>query len=207
MDKKTKTIVIIVAVVVVGGLVMGINRWQQQRAVRQYFKTAQGIETGLLNKITGGGITKEIAKEIAKEESNKVEEGNAEEAKTPADIYNATEEMTAYDADSKALVTSVRSIVEKVFGKAKLTTVATNIYGVEMTGSGFMEFEIARLATGADLAVLNKELTGRGLPIMQSGISDKTAMVVAGNDETSVYTFGFEVGGQKVGISVLKAAQ
>lgn len=212
MNKKT-IIIILAAIVVVGGVYYGVNRWRQQQLANQILKGMYGVDAGLLGKITGGGgnitnqIAQEMAKEAAKDEAQQKEDEAKEAAKTPEDRYDEIEEAETYDADSKAAVSETKKIVEKVFGKAKLTSIYTSAYGSEDVQSSMMEFEISRLVTGADLGALNKALTDKGLPIIQSSISDKTAMVVAGNNETTMYSFGFEIDGQTVGVNIMKTNQ
>lgn len=212
MDKKTKMIVIIVlAVVVLGGLYYGYNRWRQQQLANQILKSMYGVNAGLLGGLTGGNVPTQIAKEIAQQEARDAAQQKAdaakEAAKTPQDIYNATEEMSTYDANSQAVATRAKDILEKVFGKVKLTSISTNIYGADMAGTGFMEFEVSRLTTSADLGALNKTLTDKGLPILQSGISDKSASVMAGDPSATSYSFGFDIGGQTVGVNIVKSSQ
>lgn len=210
MDKKTKTIVVVVlAVIVVGGLYYGVNRWRQQRLVNQYLKGiyGAGADAGLLGKLTGGGnIQEQIAKEMAKEVAQQKVDEAKEAAKTPEDKFNETTEAAAYDANSKAAVNAAKDILEKVFGKTKLTAVSTNNYGSENAVTSIMEFEIARLINGEDLSALNKALADKGLPISYSGMDNKTAMIAAGTAENS-YSFGFEVGGQTVGVNIIKISQ
>lgn len=212
MNKKTKTIVIVVlAVIVVGGVYFGINRWRQQRMANQILQGIYGVNTGgLLGKITGGGISsqvaQEIAKEMAKEEAQQKADEAKEAAKTQEDKYNETEEMATYDANSKAVADEAREIMEKAFGKVKLTSISTGLYGGGVSGSGVVEFKTNRLTTGADLGALNKAFTDKGFQIMQSGIEDKNAGVMAGNDSV-VYTVNFEIGEQTVGMLVMKTNQ
>ncbi len=211
MDKKTKTIVIVVlAVVVVGGLYYGVNRWRQQRLANQILKEVYGVNTGLLGGLTGGGnisnqIAQEMAKEAAKEEIKQKTDEAKEAAKTPEDKYNETEEMATYDANSKAVADEAREIMEKAFGKVKLTSISTGLYGGGTAGSGTVEFQIAHLATGADLGALSKAFTDKGFQVMQSGIQDKSAGVMAGNDNV-VYTVNFDIGGQTVGMVIMKTS-
>lgn len=198
MSKKT-IIIILVAVVAVGGAYYGIHRWRQTG--------------GLLGVLTGGGgklanlIGQETAKEAAEEEAQQKADEAEEAAKTPEDRYNETKEAAAYDANSKAAVSEIKEIVEKVFGKAKLTSVYTDIYDSAGSSSRMMEFKIARLITGDDLSAFNKALTDNGLSITQSIMSDKTAIVVASGNETVTYSFGFEVDGQIVSANIVKNNQ
>lgn len=209
MDKKTITTVVIVvaALVVVGGLYYGVNRWRQQRLVNQYLKGVYGTDAGLLGKIAGNGtIQEQIAKEMVKEEARQKIDEAKEAAKTPEDKYNETEEMATYDANSKAVADEAKGIMEKAFGKVKLTAISTSVYGGGVGGSGMVEFEIARLTTGADLGALNKAFVDSGFQVMQSGIQDKNAGVMAGNDSV-VYTVNFEIGGQTVSMIIMKTSQ
>lgn len=206
MDKKMKTIIIVVLVIVVGGgLFYGINRWRQQRLANKILKEVYGVNTGLLGKITGNsGIANQIAQEKANEEARQQADEAKEAAKTPEDRYNETEEMATYDAGTKAVADEAKQIVEKVFGKAKLTSISNANYGTDVGVYGVAEFTISRPTTGADLGALNKELTDKGLPIIQSGIENKSAGVMAGTD-AAVYTFGFEIGGQIIDVTIRKA--
>lgn len=212
MNKQTKTILIVVlALVVVGGVYYGVNRWRQQRLANQILQGVYGVGAGggLLDKLTGGGniqaeIAKEIAEEAAKEEAETAAEEAAEAAKTPEDRYNETEEMQTYDANSTAVANDGRDIVEKVFGRTKLTTVSTGMYmGEQAEGSGVLTFKISRLTTGSDLGALNKVFTDRGYQIMQSGIEDGNAGMMAGNDAV-IYTVNFDIGSQEVGMLIMK---
>lgn len=213
LDKKN-AVIFLVTVVVICGAYYGINHWRQQRLAGQILQDLYGVKTGVLNKLAGGvgssgisnQVAQEIAKEMAKEEARQKSDEAKEAAKTPEDKYNETEEMPTYDANSKAVVAEAKNLVEKVFGKAKLTSVATNIYGSDMGGSGVTEFKIARLTTGADLGTLNKVLTDNGLPIIQSGIDNKTVGVMAGTNNAA-YSFGFEIGEQTVGVNIMKSNQ
>ena len=114
--------------------------------------------------------------------------------------------IAGYDANSKAVADEAKEIMEKSFVKAKLTSISTGLYGGGVDGSGVVEFTIARLATGADLGALNKAFTDKGFQIMQSGVQDKNAGVMAGNDSV-VYTVNYEIGGQTVGMVVMKTNQ
>jgi len=208
MDKKTKTIVVVVlAVVVVSGLYYGVNRWRQQRLANQILKGVYGVDAGILGKLAGNGNIKEqIAKEIVQEEAQQKLDKAKEAAKTPEDRYNEAEEAATYDANSKIAANKAKAILEKVFGKAKLTAISSNMYGSEDAIYSAMEFKIARLITGEDLGALNKALTDKGMPITYSGLDNKTAMITAGSNENA-YTFGFEVGGQVVGVGIIKTNQ
>jgi len=211
MDKKTKTIaVVVVAVIVVGGLYYGINRWRQQRLVNQYLKGVYGLNTGLLGGLNGSGnvpdqVAKEIAKEMAKEEARQQIDEAKEASKSPEDIYDDTKEMATYDANSKALADEVKKIMENAFGKVKLTSISTGFYG-GVSGSGAVEFKLDHLTTGNDLGALSKAFTDAGFQVMQSGMEDKSASLMAGNDAVS-YVVGFEIEEQTVDVTVVRVSQ
>ncbi len=211
MDKKTKTIaVVVVAVIVVGGLYYGINRWRQQRLVNQYLKGVYGLNTGLLGGLNGSGnvpdqVAKEIAKEMAKEEAKQQIDEAKEASKSPEDIYDDTKEMATYDANSKALADEVKKIMENAFGKVKLTSISTGFYG-GVSGSGAVEFKLDHLTTGNDLGALSKAFTDAGFQVMQSGMEDKSASLMAGNDAVS-YVVGFEIEEQTVDVTVVRVSQ
>ena len=211
MDKKTKTIVIVIlAIVVICGAYYGFNRWRQQRLANQILQNVYGVNAGLLGGLTTGKtqeqFVKEMAKQAAEDEAKRIMDEAKEAAKTPADKYNEAEEMPTYDANSQAMATMFKDIVDKVFGQSKLTSISTSVYGSDTTGSGMLEFKTVRLATGADLAALNKVLANKGLTITQSSMSDKTASVLVESDKMTAY-ISFEIGKQTVEINAVKVNQ
>ena len=210
MNNKKTIIIVIVAVVVVAGAYFGYNRWRQQRLANQIMQEVYGVNTGgLLGKITGtggGNIVQEIAKEAAKQdaldEAQRQKDEAAEAAKTPEDKYNDAAVMETYDANSKAVADEGMAIVESVFGKAKLAAIST-AYITTVPGSGVMSYMVPRVTTGADIAAFSKALTNNGLQIMQSGVDNTSAVIMAGND-TGSYMIGFEIGGQEVSMTIMK---
>ena len=199
-----------VAVVVVGCLYFGINRWRQQRLVNQYLKGAYGLNTGMMGGLIGGGdvsekVAKEIAKEMAKADVQQKLDEAKEASKSPEDIYDDTKEMATYDANSKALADEVKKIMENAFGKVKLTSISTGLYG-GVAGSGAVEFKLDHLMTGSDLGALSKAFTDAGFQVIQSGLEDKNASLMAGNDVVS-YVVGFEVEEQTIDVTVLRTSQ
>ncbi|MFA5129289.1 MAG: hypothetical protein WC477_00025 [Patescibacteria group bacterium] len=206
MNKKTLTIVIVVVgLAVIGGAAYGYQRWRQQQLANQILRGIYGtnVPSGLL----GGTVSNQVAQEIAKEAAKQKLDEAKEAAKTPEDLYNETAEMPTYDANSATMAAEAKVFVEKVFGKAKLTSISTGMYGGTMNGSGNMEFKIARLTTGADLAALSKALTDAGMPVVQSGISDQSASLSAGSYETAMYSYSFSVGDQEVDVDIIKNTQ
>ncbi|MDD5726612.1 MAG: hypothetical protein PHC53_04400 [Patescibacteria group bacterium] len=209
MDKKTTTIVIIVVAVLIvcGGAYYGYYRWQQQRLVSQVFKEMYGVDLSKVSGQTGiqGKVAEEIAKEMAKEEVAQKQEEAREAAKTPEDRYNETQSVTAYDDASKGVSSEAQGIVEKVFGKAKLVGYSSGFYGGANKDSGVTTFKIARLTTGADVGAVSKAFSDQGLQILNSGVEDQQAMVMAGNDNVQ-YIVGFNLNEQDVNVSIMRAA-
>ena len=205
MNNKKTIIIVIVAVVVVAGAYYGYNRWRQQRLANQILQEVYGVNAGgLLGGITGGSgnIAQEIAKEAAKQDALDEAQQREDAAKTPEDKYNVATVMETYDANSKALADDGKSIVESVFGKAKLTAIST-AYMTMAPGSGIMSYMVPRATTGADIAAFSKALTDKGLVIMSSGVENTSAMVMAGNDAGS-YVITFEMGEQDVTMTIMK---
>jgi hypothetical protein len=208
MDKKTKTILIVIAaLVVVGGLYAGYNRWRQQQIANQIMKGLYGINAGgVLNTLSNGQIAQEIAKQAAIDEAQQKIDQAKEAAKTPEDKFNEGNETPTYDANSKAIVTEAKTIVDKVFGKSKLLYFTTSAYGGS-TGSGAAMLMVPRLATGEDLGAFAKYFTDKGLQIMQSGISDKTASLMANGSDGTIYSVGFEIDDQSVNVTIMKGSK
>lgn len=205
MNNKKTIIIVIVAVVVVAGAYYGYNRWRQQRLANQILQEVYGVNAGgLLGGITGGGgnIAQEIAKEAARQDALDEAQQREDAAKTPEDKYNVATAMETYDANSKALADDGKSIVESVFGKAKLTAIST-AYMVMTPGSGMMSYMVPRATIGTDIAAFSKALTDRGLEIMSSGVDNTSALIMAGNDAGS-YVITFEMGEQEVSMTIMK---
>lgn len=187
-NKKTLIIVlVVVAVLIVGGY--AINRWRQGQLISQLY----GINTG------------KIAEEMAKEEAKQKTEEVSEAAKTPEDKYNETKEISTYDDNSKTVTSEAKEIVEKAFGKAKLTGFSSGLYA-GANKSGISAFKINRLTDAADAGTINKALTDKGLQIMNTSIDNQEVLIMAGNDNVQ-YTIQFNIGEQEVTISIIKTAE
>ena len=126
MDKKTKTIVIVVlAIVVLGGLYYGYNRWRQERLAMEFLKNMYGVTGGktpgdLTGKLSGN-IAAEIAKQTAKDEAEQKKEEAREAAKTPLDKFNETKEVSLVGKTSSVVKDMVEPKLTAIFGKIKPT--------------------------------------------------------------------------------------
>lgn len=187
MNKKTLTVVVVavVALVVLSGVFYGYNRWRQQRLANQILGM-YGVNTGLINNL-GGNTAVEVGQ-------------------SPEQIFNSTSEMSAYDENSKAVVADARDIVEKVFGKTKLTAYTSGSYGVANQNSGLAMFKTSRLTLAADVSALNKVLTDKGLRVISSGADRESGSIMAGND-TDQYIIGFGIGEQDITVTIVKTSK
>ncbi|MDD4333193.1 MAG: hypothetical protein PHT51_03715 [Patescibacteria group bacterium] len=208
MDKKTKTIVIVVlAVVVVGGLYFEFNRWRQQRLANQILKEMYGVNTGLLGGLTGGnGISKEIAQELAKEAVKQEAQQKADEAKeaakTPEDKYNETKETAVVGEVSPIVASEIEPAIKAVFGETKMTSYGTG-YMVSQNGSFGANFSVPRVVTADDLNKLSLEFKNKGYAVVSSSAESGSGNVTMMKGEESTLTFSYSDNGETQEIEVL----
>ncbi|MFA5358846.1 MAG: hypothetical protein WC310_03435 [Patescibacteria group bacterium] len=178
MDKKTKTIVIIVLVAIVaGGLYYGVNRWRQQRLVNQILKEAYGVNTGLLSGLTGSGsIQDQIAREMAQDEAKQKADEEREAAKTPEDRFNETESVSLTGNMSSLVKSVIEPPLNAVFGKIKPTLFSGNYLGQE--GSFLVAFKIPKIPTSDDMNKLVEEFTGNGYTVAMNSIAADSANIL-----------------------------
>jgi hypothetical protein len=203
MDKKTKTIVIVVlAVVVVGGLYFGYNRWRQY----QILKMMYGVNTGLVGGLTGGSVSSQIAQELAKQAAKDEAQQKADEAKeaakTPEDKYNETTE-TAVVGDVSPIVTKeIKPAIESIFGKTKMISYGTG-YMAGQTGSFGANFSVPRVVTAEDLNKLSLEFKNKGYAVISSSVESGTGNVSMMKGEEATLTFSYSDNGESQEIEVL----
>lgn len=205
MDKKTKTIVIVVlAIVVIGGLYYGINRWRQQRLANQILKEAYGVDTGgLLGKlIGGGGITNQIAQEIAKEEAQQKNEEAKEAAKTPEDKYDETKATTLIGEISPVVANEIEPAMKAVFGKAKITSYGTG-YMSGQSGSFGADFKVPRVVTAEDLNKLSLEFKNKGYTAISSSMEAESGSITMMKGEQATLAFSYSDSGENQEVEVL----
>lgn len=208
MDKKTKTIVIVVLVIVViGGLYYGINRWRQQRLVNQILSGAYGLNTGLLNKVTGGGdiqtqVAKEIAKQAAKEEAQQKTDEAKEAAKTPEDKYNETKATILIGEMSPVVASEIEPAMKAVFGKTKITSYGSG-YMTGASGTFGANFMIPRVVTAEDLNKLSLEFKSKGYTVVSSSVEAESGSVSLMKGEEATMSFSYSNNGENQEIEFL----
>ena len=202
MDKKTKIIVFsALAIMVLGSAFYGFNRWRQQRLANQILKNVYGLNggTGLL----GGGsipeqIAQQMANEAAKEEMEQKEEEAREAAKTPEDRFNEAKETPTMGTVSSFLNSDLRPGMEAVFGKAKMTSYGSGMYGGP---EGFVAiFKVPRIVTAEDLGELADEFEDKGFVVGSTSVESDSGnlMMTKGNELTVSFSFSGNGEGQEV---------
>lgn|GEM_PF-4736652 len=211
MHKNTQIVVIGIAVVlVIGGTVIGVMRWREQRRIEQFLRGAYPGDSALLEKLTGDrglaqSLMQELAKQAAQEEAQQIAEQVTQEGRTPEEIFRLTEEMSAYDTNSTMITQQVKALLQSVFGQAKVVSLSTGLFGLAGAGSGIVECVVPRAITAEDVGRLTKWFTDQGLPVLQSGVQDGQGSVMAGTNASGVYTMGFAIGDQKITVTVVRA--
>jgi len=203
MDKKIKTdgkkmnpiVIVVVAIVIIGGLYYGTTRWRQQQYINQLAKLYGGGSAGLLGGLTGGnaGLTdqmlKDIAKEAAKEEAKQKTEEDKEAAKTPQDKFNETKEVALTGDTSSIVKTIIESPLNAVFGKIKPTLFSGNYMG---QGSSFLVvYKVPKVITSDDMNKLIGELTKNGYTVGMNSIEAEAAQIIMEKDGNSI-SVGYE---------------
>lgn len=194
MDKKTKNITIaVIAVVVIGGLYLGYNRWRQQRLANQILQGMYGVNTGMLGGIPGiGGISnkvaQEIAKETAKEQIKQKEEEAKEAAKTPEDRFNETKEAAAIGKMLPAMESEIKPVMEDVFGNVKVTTYGTGYMGAK---SFMATFKVPRVVSSDDLSKLSSNFETKGYKTISSGAESEGGNLTVMKGETISLSFSY----------------
>jgi len=192
MDKKTKTIVIIVlAIAVIGGLCYGYNRWRQQRLANQILKEMYGVNTGLLGGLTNNNsgklqeqIAKELAKQAAIEEAKQKADEAKEAAKTPEDRFNETKSITLTGKASSLIKDNVEPRLTAIFGKIKPTLFNNGYTGQE--NSFLIVFKIPRVPTSEDFNKLIEEFTNNGYTSAMNSVGADSANLMFDKDTATV---------------------
>jgi len=201
MDKKTLTTVIVVvgAVIIVGGVFAGINRWRAQRAVNSALKDLYGI-TGNVN-----GLEGQVAQQIAKEMGQAADaDQKTEEAKAPGDKFNEAKDAIVIGEIPTMLGKDITPKMNAVFGQTKITGFSNGYMGT--TGSFLVMYKIPRVASAQDLNNLVKQFTDNGYVSINSG-TDGTAVNVMLQKGEDVLTISYDSGSddQQISIMFIKA--
>ncbi len=191
--KKINPIVIVViAVVILGGLYYGATRWRQQQYIKQLAKMYGG-DPSLLSNLTGGNnglsdqMLQDIAKEAAKEEAEQKKEDAKEAAKTPQDKFNETKEITLTGDTSSIVKTTIESPLKAVFGNIKATLFSGNY--MKQGNSYLASFKVPRAPTNEDMNKLVNELTKNGYVSGMNTIEADAAHIIMEKDGNSLSVY------------------
>jgi hypothetical protein len=206
MDKKTKTIIIVVlAVVVVGGLYFGYNRWQQQRLAAKILKNMYGVGSGKAGDITAQiagqlspDMLKKMAEEAAKEEAQQKTDEEKEAAKTPEDKFNETKSVTLAGKTAPLVKDIVEPRLTAVFGKAKPTLFSGGYMGQE--DSFLVSFKVPKVITDVDINKLVEEFTNNGYTVVMNSVSADAANLLFENDKSTISISYEDPTAQEIGI-------
>lgn len=197
MDKKTKTIIgVIAAVVVLGGLYYGYNNWRTNQALKQLY----GVDG--LNKGLSSGVLENIAKEAAKEEAQQKADEAKEAAKTPEDKFNDTKATTLAGEISPVVASEIEPALKAVFGQSKTTSYGTG-YMMSQTDSFGANFKVPRVVTADDLNKLAIELKNKGYNIISNSIESESGSITLMKGENSTMTIAYSDSGTNQEIQVL----
>ena len=202
MNKKTKTIIIVVlAVVVVGGVYHAFNNWRKQRLVQNYLEQL-GVPESQFGDVVKQMSVKDLADIYQGMAGDEYEE---EKPKTPKQLFEEATAVRVYDDNSRSIVNETRSFIEQAFGKAKLTSISSGYMGVK--GSGIVAYRVSRKIQGDDIALLNKALTDSGFTIFSSSVDGEDAMIMAMKGEAEQITVSFTIDEQDIGIIFIKVPE
>ncbi len=190
--KINPIMIVVVAIIILGGLYYGATRWRQQQYVKQLAKIYGG-DAGLLSNLTGGnnGLTdqmiKDIAQEAAKEEAEQKKEEAKEAAKTPKDKFNETKEVILTGNTSSIVKTTIESPLKAVFGDIKATLFSGNY--MKQGDSYLASFKIPRAPTNEDMNKLVEELTNDGYVSGMNTIEADAAHIIMEKDGNSLSVY------------------
>lgn len=190
MDKKTKTIVIVVvAAVALGGAFFGYNRWRQQRLANQILANIYGINTGMMGGLTGAGdiqgrIAQEIADQAKKDEAQQKADEAKEAAKTPEDRYNETKSVSLTGKTASLVKEQVEPQLAAVFGKIKPTLFSGAYMGQE--NSFLVTFKVPRVITSDDANKLVEEFAKSGYVSAMNSIGADSANLLMDSAKATI---------------------
>lgn len=128
---------------------------------------------------------------FSKEETPRAREADSNDA------YEAAIDLELPDSSSKAIERDLRSVVQPVFGRAKISSFLNNFPG---ENSLTVEYTTKKPTEQGSLNALLSILKDKGYVIDASGITEGNAMVSANSGGKSLI-FTFQLNGQKVSVS------
>lgn len=207
--KNNPIVIVVIALVILGGLYYGAKRWRQQQYINQLAKLYGG-EAGLLGGLTGGtgGLTdqmlKDIAKEAAKEEAKEKADETKEAAKTPLDRFNDTKTVEVTAAFSSVLKNTVEGPMTAVFGKIKPTLFSGNY--MKQEDSFLVVYKVPKQPTSADMNKLVEEFGKDGYTDAMSTIEAESANILLENDGNTLSAYYDDPKAQEIGILYVNKA-
>lgn len=164
MNKKT-LIIVVIALLVVGGLYFVANGWLKGRSIPQAFMDTikgvpqPGLGTGI---VTGGG----------------------EVVKTPNNLFKETEEVVLSSKTLPFFTENVKPEVKNVFGEAKVTAYGKYSY---YEGSFTAELTVPRVITPEDLTKLEEFYAKEGFETTENSVSVGSGTLgMSKNDGTEI---------------------
>lgn len=130
-----------------------------------------------------------------------------EKEKSPEQIFNETTAIEPYNEGGKMLVNETKPWVEKVFGKSKITSLSSGMYGVEDNGSGMVVYRVSRKIQTSDISLLIAALQSEGFTVAQSGIDDGNGSIMAIKSENEQLSASFMAGEQEIGIVIYRMSE
>lgn len=122
---------------------------------------------------------------------------------TTSDAYGSAIDLELPDSSSKTVEQDLRSVVQPVFGDAKVSSFLNNFSG---ENSLSLEYTAKRPTDQGNLNALLSILKDKGYTIDASGISDGNAMVSARSGNKNLI-FGFKLNEQKITVSFMSQPQ
>ncbi len=190
-----------------------INRWRQERLIRQAYKQIYGVDVGKIGGIPGvpdivpgkmmEEILKEEAKQQAKEEARQKKEEAIEAAKTPRDKFNEAKESVLKGEIAAIFDNKIKSAMEKVFDKTKVS----EYFRLGDSGEGMMinfEVMVPQIVSDGNFDKLVEEFTNRGYKIVWDVREAGSAGVTMGKNGEGIQIGYSEEGGQKISVSYTK---
>lgn len=191
MDKKTKTIVIVVvAAVVLGGAFLGYNRWRQQRLANLFLKEMYGINSGMMGGLAGGSgkisdqLAREFADQAAKDAAQQKVDDAKEAAKTPQDKYNETKTVALSGQTASLVEAKVIPQLKAVFGDVKPILFSGAYMG--QNNSFLISFKVPRVIASDDANKLVAEFTKSGYTSAMNSIGADSANLLMDSDKATI---------------------
>jgi hypothetical protein len=186
-NKITTPIIVIIALVVIGGGYFVYQKWQRQRVVNSFLNQLGVTDSSLF----GTNINK-IAEQIAKEDA----EQEAQKNKSPSEKFADAEPVDIADNGHLSSAKSINNIIKTAYGDSKITGFTSGYMGMN-SGSGIYQFMIPKILSMNDVIALKDQLQNNDFEIIATTQQNDSASITAQKNDSS-YTFGFNSGDQEI---------